>query len=189
MEVLALFMLGIGLSMDSLALSITVGLNQTSEKLKTALKVATIFALVQASTPILGWIAGLQFVSFIEEFDHWFAFVVLGFIGSHMIRESLKKSDVQHETPISEKFSLVTLFGMAIATSIDALAVGVTFAFLNINVWLAIAFIGGCTFLISFVGYYIGNSLGGMFKRWALLFGGVILMGLGIKILVEHLFF
>jgi len=189
MDIFALFILGIGLSMDSLALSITVGLRQSSEKLKTALKVAIIFALVQASTPILGWIAGIQFVSFIEDFDHWFAFVVLGFIGGHMVREFLKTPTLEQDSPDLGKLSLFTLIGMGIATSIDALAVGVTFAFLSINIWLAIAFIGGCTFIISFVGYYIGHKMGGTFQRWAHLFGGVILIGLGIKILIEHLFF
>jgi len=115
---------------------------------------------VQASSPVLGWITGLQFVSFIEDFDHWFAFVVLGFIGGHMIREFLKTPNLEQDSPDLGKLSLFTLIGMGIATSIDALAVGVTFAFLSINIWLAIAFIGGCTFIISFVGYYIGHKMG-----------------------------
>ncbi|MHA1672041.1 MAG: manganese efflux pump MntP [Promethearchaeota archaeon] len=179
--------------MDSFALAVSCGLRNVQNKKILALKIAVIFAIVQATTPVIGWIAGLQFRDFVVAFDHWFAVVVLGIIGGKMIYESYRDSHASSKDPsckeTTKPLTFLTIVWMGVATSIDALAVGVTFAFLDVSIILAVLLIGGCTLLFAFVGFGLGHSLGNMLKSKAEFFGGIVLIGIGVKILIEHVFF
>ena len=136
--------------------------------------------------PFAGWLLGSAFSGYIQRFDHWVAFVLLGFIGGNMVREALSGEE-EENTCCGAKLDYKQLFLMAVATSIDALAVGVTFAFLEVSILPAISLIGCTTFVISLVGVAVGNYFGAKYKNRAELTGGVILMVLGLKILLEHL--
>ena len=135
--------------------------------------------------PVIGWLLGKQFENLIKGVDHWIAFVLLALIGANMIRESLKKDDED----LNSSFSPKTLLPLAVATSIDALAVGVTFAFLDVQIAPAVSVIGAITFAFSAAGVKIGNVFGAKYKSKAELAGGIVLVCIGIKILIEHLFF
>ena len=186
MSLVELFILAVGLSMDACAVSVCKGLSVTKLKLKHALLCGIYFGGFQALMPFFGWLLGSQFSDLIASIDHWIAFVLLGFLGINMIREAFSKEE--EECP-DASFSAKAMLTMAVATSIDALAVGVTFAFLDVAIIPAITFIGVTTFFFSAIGVKIGNVFGSRFKSKAELFGGLVLVLMGCKILIEHLFF
>ena len=178
-----LVVLAVGLAMDAFAVSVCKGLSAGRVTLGHALTAGLWFGGFQALMPFLGWLLGVQFQSFITSIDHWIAFVLLGLIGINMIRESRSTEEEEMETSFGAK----AMFPLAVATSIDALTVGITFAFLRVNIWLAVSIIGVCTFVISAAGVKIGNVFGARFKSKAELLGGVVLVLIGAKILLEHL--
>ena len=181
MTLLELFLIAVGLSMDAFAVSVCKGLSVKEKSLKTSLVAGLYFRGFQALMPLIGYLLG---VNYITSFDHWIAFVLLSVIGFNMIKEARDEScDVNPSTDFKNMIVL------AVATSIDALAVGVTFAFLNVKIIPAISFIGATTFVLSMFGVKIGNIFGIRYKSKAEISGGVILICMGIKILVEHLFF
>ncbi len=179
------FLIGIGLSMDAFAAAICRGLSMKKINYAHAFIIALFFGGFQALMPLIGWALGRQFASYIEKFDHWVAFALLLFIGGKMIIDVIRGED--ESCPYSNGLDLKQLTVMAIATSIDALAVGVSFAFLNTNIFSAIAIIGLTTFILSLVGVLIGNRFGARYKNKATLAGGIILVAIGAKILLEHL--
>ena len=184
MGIIELFILAVGLSMDAFAVSICKGLSVGRLRPKHCAVAGLYFGGFQALMPLLGWLLGRQFEGLIKSVDHWVAFVLLVLIGANMIRESFGK-----EEELNDSFSFKVMLPLAVATSIDALAVGVTFAFLDVNVPWAVSLIGVTTFLLSAAGVKIGNLFGTRFKSKAEFAGGVILILLGVKILIEHLFF
>lgn len=182
------FLTGIGLSMDAFAVAICKGLGMREVNYKQMLLIALFFGGFQALMPLLGWLLGRQFEQYITSVDHWIAFALLVLIGANMLREARKGDDTTDaETVYDAPLPLGQLLLMAIATSIDALAVGISFAFLGVNIWLAIAIIGTTTFLISAAGVFIGNRFGNRYEKRATIAGGIILILLGVKILLEHL--
>lgn len=182
------FLTGIGLSMDAFAVAICKGLGMRKVNYKQMLLIALFFGGFQALMPLLGWLLGRQFEQYITSVDHWIAFTLLVLIGANMLREARKGDDTTDaETVYDAPLPLGQLLLMAIATSIDALAVGISFAFLGVNIWLAIAIIGTTTFLISAAGVFIGNRFGNRYEKRATIAGGIILILLGVKILLEHL--
>ena len=182
------FLTGIGLSMDAFAVAICKGLGMRKVNYKQMLLIALFFGGFQALMPLLGWLLGRQFEQYITSVDHWIAFALLVLIGANMLREARKEDDTTDaETVYDAPLPLGQLLLMAIATSIDALAVGISFAFLGVNIWLAIAVIGTTTFLISAAGVFIGNRFGNRYEKRATIAGGIILILLGVKILLEHL--
>ena len=172
-----------GLAMDAFAVSICKGLAMREKVLKKGIIVGLWFGGFQALMPTIGFFLGTQFKDQITSIDHWIAFVLLGLIGINMVKEALSNDEEQADDSIAVK----EMFMLAVATSIDALAVGITFAFLNVHIVSAALMIGVCTFLISFVGVKIGNIFGTKYKSKAELAGGIILILLGFKILFEHL--
>ena len=183
MDLLSLFILAVGLSMDAFAVSICKGLAMDRVTLKKAGIVGLWFGGFQALMPMIGYILGSQFERFITAIDHWIAFVLLGIIGASMIKEAMS-GDEEHATA---SLDVKTMFLLAVATSIDALAVGVTFAFLQVNINAAVLFIGMTTLILSMIGVKVGNVFGLRYKAKAEIAGGVILILMGIKILLEHL--
>ena len=183
MGLLELFILAVGLSMDAFAVSVCKGLSVTKMEPKHALLCGAYFGGFQALMPALGYLLGSQFESMITRIDHWIAFVLLGLIGANMIRESRE----QDEENLSDSFSFGAMLPLAVATSIDALAVGVTFAFLQVSILPAVCFIGATTFILSCIGIRIGHVFGLKYKSRAELFGGAVLILMGTKILLEHL--
>ena len=182
-------LLGVALAMDAFSVSLANGLNEPCMKLGKSCGIAGMFAFFQALMPFLGWALGTQFKDYIISIDNWIAFVLLAIIGGKMLKEAFSsdKEEVAQECEQGERMNYKELFLLAIATSIDALAVGVTFAFLNVNIYLAIAIIGVVTFLLAFAGVVIGNIFGSRFEKGAQIAGGAILIGIGLKILLEHL--
>ena len=183
MSLLELFLLAIGLSMDAFAVSVCKGLSVRRGSMKQALTVGIWFGGFQALMPFLGYLLGITFSSLITNIDHWIAFVLLAFIGFNMIREA--RSDEENES--NDRFDFKTMLPLAVATSIDALAVGVTFAFLRVNIVPAVSFIGCITFLLSAIGLKAGNIIGAKNRSRAEFAGGLVLILMGIKILLEHL--
>ena len=184
MGLLELFVIAVGLSMDAFAVSICKGLSVRELKPKHALTVGVYFGGFQMLMPLIGFALGVRFQSFITSIDHWIAFVLLGLIGANMIRESREHD----EENLSDSFSFGTMLPLAVATSIDALAVGITFAFLpGTRIVPAVALIGSITFVFSAAGIRLGNVFGLRYKSKAEFAGGVILILLGTKILLEHL--
>jgi putative Mn2+ efflux pump MntP len=183
MDLLTLLTLAVGLAMDAFAVSICKGLAMREKVLKKGVIVGLWFGGFQALMPTIGFFLGTQFKDQITSIDHWIAFVLLGLIGINMVKEALSNDEEQADDSIAVK----EMFMLAVATSIDALAVGITFAFLNVHIVSAALMIGVCTFLISFVGVKIGNIFGTKYKSKAELAGGIILILLGFKILFEHL--
>lgn len=183
MGIIELFLLAVGLSMDAFAVSVCKGLAMPRITVKKASIVAIWFGGFQALMPLLGYFLGMQFQDKITAIDHWIAFVLLGIIGVNMVREAL--SGECENT--SDSLDIKTMFILAVATSIDALAVGITFAFLKVDIIPAVSFIGATTFILSAAGVKIGNVFGTKYKSKAELAGGVILILLGLKILLEHL--
>lgn len=183
MDLIMLFTLAVGLSMDAFAVSVCKGLAMRQATIKKASIVGLWFGGFQALMPALGYALGIQFKDKITSIDHWIAFGLLGLIGFNMIRESMSKEDKE----ANESLDFKTMLMLAVATSIDALAVGVTFAFLQVNILAAVSVIGLVTFLLSVMGVKIGNVFGIRYKAKAELAGGIILIILGVKILIEHL--
>ena len=183
MNFLTLLSLAIALSMDAFSVSICKGLTTKKFSIKTAISCGLWFGFFQALMPVIGYFLGIQFESLITSIDHWIAFGLLFLIGANMIREAFGDEDDKN----SSKNDIKTMFLLAIATSIDALAIGVTFAFLQVNIWTAILIIGVTTFIFSFVGVAIGNFFGSKYSKPASIIGGVILILIGTKILLEHL--
>ena len=183
MGVIELLLIALGLSMDAFAVSVGKGLSVQKINPRHSLSVGVWFGGFQALMPLIGYFLGVSFASLVESFDHWIAFILLGIIGFNMIREALSNDECEAAHP---DFSARTMLMMAIATSIDALAVGVSFAFLHIDIWSAASIIGVTTFILSIVGLRIGNIFGCRYKSKAEFAGGAILMIMGIKILIEH---
>lgn len=184
--ILSTVLLGIGLSMDAFAVSVCKGLAVEKVKPSHMATAGAWFGGFQMLMPLIGYFLGASFHSYIEKYDHWVAFLLLVLIGVNMLREALSKKDDEEDTDAS--FGFKTMFVMAVATSIDALAVGIALAMEpETNIWLSIACIGITTFLLSAAGVKIGSIFGNKFKRKAEITGGVILIFLGLKILLEHL--
>lgn len=183
MEFAELLIIAIGVSMDAFAVSICKGLSVCSIRPKHAGMTALWFGGFQALMPLAGYFLGVSFADFVSDVDHWIAFILLGIIGGNMIKESLGKEECCSVNP---DFSFRTMLPMAVATSIDALAIGVSFAFLKVNIWSAVAVIGVTTALFSGAGVYIGNIFGNRYKSKAEFAGGFILIAMGLKILLEH---
>ena len=185
MSLLELFIIAVGLSMDAFAVSICKGLSMCRWRGRDALIIGLYFGGFQAIMPFAGYLLGSRFKQAITAYDHWIAFILLGVIGINMIKESLDKESESCDASVRMKDMLI----LAIATSIDALAVGVTFAFLQVRIIPAISFIGCTTLLLSIVGVKVGTVFGCKYKSRAELAGGLILVFMGCKILIEHLFF
>ncbi|MBE6569392.1 MAG: manganese efflux pump [Ruminococcaceae bacterium] len=183
MELWEMAVIAVGLSMDAFAVAVCKGLSVGKIKPAHILITGVWFGGFQALMPLIGYLLGVRFESLITEIDHWIAFVLLGLIGGNMIREALKGE----EEEMCDSFGIRAMFPMAVATSIDALAVGVTFAFLGVKIGPAVSFIGVITFVLSAVGVVIGNVFGAKFKSKAEFAGGVVLILMGLKILLEHL--
>ena len=177
-----LLLIAVGLSMDAFAVSVCKGLSVQKLKPRHALLVGLYFGGFQALMPVLGWLLGYRFETLITRYDHWVAFVLLALIGGNMIRESFSQ-----EEELNDDFGVKTMLLLAVATSIDALAVGITFAFLSVKILPAAGTIGLTTFLLSILGIYIGHVFGARWKSRAERVGGVILILIGLKILLEHL--
>ncbi len=187
MSFFEIFMIGVGLSMDAFAVAICKGLNMRKlDKAKTLI-IALFFGGFQALMPFIGWLLGKQFESYITRFDHWIAFVLLAFIGGKMIWDVLKGDEEEIEAAGDAALDIKELFMLAVATSIDALAVGISFAFLQVNITSAITLIGCTTFVISSAGVFVGHKFGNKYEDKASLAGGIILILIGLKILLEHL--
>lgn len=184
-----LFLLAVGLSMDAFAVSVCKGLAMKKATLKAEATCGLWFGGFQMLMPVTGFFLGSLFAEAIEAFDHWVAFGLLVIIGINMLKEVLEKEDESGDDPEKDAdLSVKTMFLMAVATSIDALAVGISLAMVgSVNIWLAAAFIGICTCLLSALGVKIGNVFGSRYEKKAELAGGVILILLGAKILLEHL--
>ena len=187
MSILELFLIGVGLSMDAFAVAICQGLAMSRLNWRRAGVTAAFFGGFQAAMPLLGWALGSRFAAYIQELDHWAAFLLLGLIGVNMVREALGPEETEETACDDGKLDLRRLLVLAVATSIDALAVGITFAFLEVPILPAASVIGVTTFCLSLAGVAVGNCFGARYKRRAELSGGVILIALGVKILLEHL--
>ena len=185
MGIAELFILAVGLSMDAFAVSVCKGLSIQKLKPRHAVIVGAWFGAFQALMPAIGWLLGSAFADMIEAVDHWIAFVLLALIGGNMIREALGHEEEDADPSLAP----IAMLLLAVATSIDALAVGVTFAFLRVAVVPAVTLIGVCTFAISAAGVKIGNVFGARYKSRAELLGGIVLVLIGLKILLEHLGF
>jgi len=184
MNLAELFLIAVGLSMDAFAVAVCIGLPMRKVSLKKSLTVGLYFGIFQAAMPLIGYFAGIQFSDNINAFDHWIAFILLALIGGKMIQGSFKEEDTStEETPLSPK----KMIPLALATSIDALAMGVSFAFLKVQIVPAVTFIGVTTLALSMAGVKIGDVFGTRYKSKAELAGGIILVFMGAKILVEHL--
>lgn len=183
MGIIELVLIAVGLAMDAFAVSICKGLSMKKMDWKKAGIIGAYFGIFQGGMPLVGYLLGVGFQEKIQAVDHWIAFALLAFIGGNMIKEALSKD----EEDCNDSVDFKTMIVLAIATSIDALAVGVTFAFLKVNIILAVLLIGIITFIISMVGVKIGNVFGDKYEKKAEFAGGLILILLGLKILLEHL--
>ena len=184
MTFIELLLIAVGLSMDAFSVSICKGLTTKKFSWRMALICGLWFGLFQALMPIIGYFLGAQFQELIEAYDHWIAFGLLALIGANMIREALSKKE---EESTNGALDVKTMFLLAIATSIDALAVGVSFACIQVELWSSVAVIGLTTFLFSVLGVKIGNVFGSRYEKSAGIVGGIILILIGLKILLEHL--
>ncbi len=182
-----LFLIGAGLSMDAFAVSICKGLGMSRLNMRQAAVISLFFGGFQALMPLIGWALGSQLTDFITPIDHWIAFGLLAFVGGKMLWDAFHEDDEDEGTQTDEKLDLKELLMLAIATSIDALAVGITFAFLQAAIVPSITIIGLTTFVISFVGVAVGHFFGARFEKPATIVGGVVLILIGVKILLEHL--
>ena len=178
-------LIAFGLAMDAFAVAVSSGVTLRKMRLRHAMRIAAFFGFFQAIMPLLGWLTGRAFRRHSCTYDHWVAFVLLSVIGSKMIYEARRPPD---EDSVSDPLNVYVLFTLAIATSIDALAVGVTFSFLDVHIWQSIGVIGAVTFVVSFIGTQIGTTFGHLFENRLEVLGGLILIGIGLKILVHHQF-
>ncbi|MDL2215883.1 manganese efflux pump MntP family protein [Ruminococcaceae bacterium OttesenSCG-928-N02] len=188
MGFLEISLISIGLAMDAFAVAVGKGLTMQEVRKKHAAIIALFFGAFQAAMPLIGWLLGHQFESYITSVDHWIAFCLLLVIGGKMVKEGFSHNEEEElatgHMPFRLNFQELTL--LAIATSIDALAVGVTFAFLQVKILWAVGIIGVSTFAICYLGVYIGNWFGAKYKGKAEVFGGAVLILMGLKILLEH---
>jgi putative Mn2+ efflux pump MntP len=182
MDVITLFAIAISLALDAFSVAIASGIETKNQTKSAALKMATSFGAFQAFMPLIGWSAGIELLDLISGFDHWAAFIILAVIGFKMIYEALKQEKTQ-----KKPLNLYTLLFLSIATSIDALAAGLSFAFLKISILMAITVIGTVTFALSLLGASFGKKLGNTFSDKVEVTGGLILIGIGTKIVIEHL--
>ena len=183
MTVADILIIGFGLAMDAFAVSVCKGLAIGKRDLRKTVIIAAYFAVFQMLMPLLGYLIGAQFSAFMASVDHWIAFILLGLIGGNMIRESLQGKEEDVTADISPRVMLP----LAVATSIDALVTGMTFAFLSVNIWAAVGAIGAVTFLLCAAGVEMGRVLGRRLEKRARLLGGIVLILIGLKILIEHL--
>jgi len=185
MDIITLILIAVGLSMDSFAVSVTNGLTIRNLNVKRILTISFFLAFFQSLMPLIGWFAGIGIEKYIKEFDHWIAFLLLLLIGGKMIYEGLQKNDSEKDTELK----ILTLIGQSFATSIDAFAVGISFAFLNLSIITPVLLIGLVTFLASILGLQLGKYFGKRIGKSVEIFGGIVLIGIGVKILIEHLYF
>ncbi len=186
MGILELFILAVGLSMDAFAVAVCKGLSTYKLKKRHMIIVGAWFGIFQGLMPLIGYFLGTAFEKYVTAIDHYIAFILLGGIGANMIKEALSKDD--DDECNCDSYGFKNMFVMAVATSIDALAIGITFALLpDVNIFAAVSFIGATTFILSAIGVKIGNVFGAKWKSKAEFAGGVILILLGTKILIEHL--
>lgn len=183
MRIYELLMIAVGLSMDSFSVSVCKGTTVENVKIKHILLCGIFFGFFQAAMPVLGYYVGINLVQYVSKYDHWIALILLASIGISMIKESFE------DKKITPDFSFKTMIILAIATSIDALSIGVNFALMDVNIWSSVLCIGITTFLFSAAGVLLGHKFGTLLGKRAELFGGIILICLGIKIVIEHLFF
>lgn len=186
MSIIEIALIGVGLAMDAFAVSICKGLAMRRMNYKKAIIIAAFFGVFQALMPTLGYVLGTTFANKIAAIDHWIAFILLALIGANMIKEALSSDDDECQ---DDSLRLGDLIMLSIATSIDALAVGITFAFFNVSLLLSVSMIGIITFIICVIGVKVGNVFGEKYKSKAELAGGLILIVMGAKILIDHLFF
>lgn len=184
MDLITITLIGLGLTGDTLAVSITTGLAIQKIRFFQAIKIAVVLAVFQAFMPLAGWFLGSQIKEYMVEFDHWIGFILLSLIGGKMIWESFKKEGKKKEF---NPLKTMVLIGIAVATSIDALVVGVSFAFIDVDILVSMAIIWFLTFMVCMTGVFIGKKTGSLFGKKVELLGGLILIGIGIKILVQHL--
>ncbi|MCT7972128.1 manganese efflux pump MntP [Laspinema olomoucense] len=187
MSFITTFLISLGLAMDAFAVAIGSGMALKKVKLYDAVLVATFFGGFQLFMPLIGWIVGLAIREAISSVDHWIAFLLLAFIGGKMIHESIYEQEGVEEAKAANPRNLYILLGLAVATSIDALAVGLSVSLLQTSIVELAVVIGIVTFVLSFAGVYIGNRVGNFCEKQVTIIGGVILIGIGVKILVEHL--
>ena len=189
MGIVELALIGVGLSMDAFAVSVCKGLGMKRLNMRQAFVIALFFGGFQALMPVIGWVLGTGFQAFITPIDHWIAFALLAFIGGKMLWDAFRGDEDEGENVPSDEASLdlKELTMLAVATSIDALAVGITFAFLQVDIVPAVALIGVITLALSFGGVAIGHFFGARFEKPATIVGGVVLILIGLKILLEHL--
>lgn len=183
MDVLEILLIAVGLAMDAFAVSVCKGLSMKKMSWNKAIIVGLYFGIFQGLMPVIGFLLGTSFASLVIQIDHWIAFVLLGFIGGNMLKEAFSNESENRNDNVDFK----TMIVLAIATSIDALAIGITFAFLKVNLILSVLMIGIITFILSIIGVKIGNKFGDRYERKAEMAGGLILILMGIKILLEHL--
>ena len=183
MGIIEIVLIGLSLAMDAFAVSICKGLSMKKMNWKSAIIISLYFGIFQAFMPVVGYFLGSTFESYVTNIDHWIAFILLSLIGGNMIKESFDSEDKKK----NDKIDFKTMIVLAIATSIDALAIGITFAFFEVNLLLSISIIGIITFLLSILGVKIGNKFGDKYQNKAEFVGGLILVLMGIKILLEHL--
>lgn len=184
MNIFEIIILSIGLAMDATAVSMTDGMNDTQIKVKRIIIIGLTFGIFQAMMPLIGYLFGTLFVSFVERIDHWIALILLGYLGVNMLREGFSKDE---EETKKKDFGVKMLLVQGVATSIDALAVGVSFATLKVDIVLAVVSIGVITAVLSMIGVFIGKKFGDLLNNKASIFGGVILISIGLKIFIEHL--
>lgn len=187
MGVFEIFLIGVGLSMDAFAVSVCKGLGMNKVNKKHTFIIALFFGGFQALMPLIGWLLGTRFEQYITAVDHWIAFGLLAFIGGKMIFDVLLGHEEEEISAGADVLDLKELFMLAVATSIDALAVGISFAFLRIDIFTSILIIGITTFILSIIGVIVGNRFGTKYQDKAALAGGIILILIGTKILLEHL--
>ena len=187
MGLVELFLLAVGLSMDAFAVSICKGLGMKKINFKVAVVLAIFFGGFQAGMPLIGWALGSQFLGIIGPIDHWIAFVLLAFIGGKMLWEALTEPEDEGDGKDADKIDLGEYLMLAIATSIDALAVGISFAALSVDIVPAVSFIGIITFCFTIAGVVIGHFFGARYEKPATIVGGVVLILIGLKVLLEHL--
>lgn len=189
MDIITLLFLGIGLSMDAFAVSISNGMCYTNIDKKRAIFTSFCFGFFQAAMPIIGFFAGRIFQGAIQAADHWIALILLAFIGGKMIVDAIHELRHPDECVCAKPIQLKTILLQAIATSIDALAVGISLALMRVNIISAASIIGIITFICCMIGAFIGKKFGSLLKEKAEILGGIILIGIGLKIFIEHMFF
>ena len=182
MTILSIVLIGLSLSIDALAVSVGAGISIKDLKRFHAVRASLFFGLFQFLMPVAGWYLGSAFASYIQAFEHWVAFGLLAFVGGKMIWENLRGSESSGDIR-----SLPSLLLLAVATSIDAMAVGLSFSVLGHGIWFPGALIGGITFVVCLAGFGFGRLIGVFFQKWAGIAGGLVLIGIGVKILIEHL--